>query len=78
MNEMKKVRAKFTCDKIVKYESTQEVHFYPVIGNEGENKDFTDATPWGALNMGISGDVPTWIEFFTPGKNYYLDFTEAK
>lgn len=48
-----------------------------VYGNRpGENKDFSDATPSGECWMVISEGRPA-VEFFKPGKNYYVTFTEA-
>lgn len=73
---MKKVRAKFKCESIETTEWSKNVKFSAVIGTQGENKDFSDATPSGSLEIGISGKVPA-ADFFTPGKQYYLDFTES-
>lgn len=47
-----------------------------VYGKDGENKDFNDATPSGECWMQISDGRPA-ADFFKPGKNYYVTFTEA-
>jgi hypothetical protein len=41
-----------------------------------ENAVFGKATPWGEITMGIAN--PAAKEFFVPGKNYYVTFTEAE
>ena len=47
-----------------------------VYGTEGENKDFADATPAGECWMQISPGRRA-LDFFKPGKKYYVTFTEA-
>ena len=47
-----------------------------VYGKEGENKDFADATPSGECWMQISHGRRA-LDFFKPGKKYYVTFTEA-
>jgi len=74
---MKKVRAKFQCNAITDYGTTKVAQLGAVYGTEGENKDFTDATPSGDLSISIDKGTPA-CEFFEPGKQYYLDFTAAK
>lgn len=64
-----------------KYGSTpnavsHKVNLGAVYGKEGENKDFADATPSGQCWMQISAGRPA-LEFFEPGKKYYVTFTEA-
>jgi len=53
-----------------------KVNLGAVVGNSGENKDFTDATPSGHCWMVIKEDRPA-AHFFKPGKKYYVHFTEA-
>ena len=72
-----KVRAKFKCNSIEQTEWNKNVVMVVVMGNNGENKDFNDATPSGRLEISIHGDVPA-ANFFEVGKEYYLDFTEAE
>jgi hypothetical protein len=53
-----------------------KVNLGAVYGTEGENKDFTDATPSGSCWMVIKENFPA-SRFFKPGKKYYVTFTEA-
>lgn len=83
------VRAKFRCNAVTKREGsiydakTSQSHmgflyyyeFYVVTGNSGENPEnnlFYASTPTGTLTLGAVRD-----DLFIPGKEYYLDFTEA-
>lgn len=59
-----------TCAKQVK------VSLAVVYGTQGENKDFTDATPSGSCSLAIKENFPA-SAFFKPGKKYYVTFTEA-
>ena len=74
---MEKVLAKFQCSGIISQGSCKVAHFYAVYGTEEENKDFTKATPFGNLSIGIQEDVPA-SSFFQQGKSYYLEFSEVK
>ena len=75
---MEKVRAKFICHAITETNYDQVVvHMNAVYSEEGENKDFVEATPCGNLDMHIDKNAPA-SKFFKQGKNYYLDFTEAE
>ena len=73
----KQVRAKFFCNSIEETTWDKKVKMNAVTGSEGENKDFNDATPSGELVISIHGEVPA-ANFFTVGKDYYLDFTAAE
>lgn len=53
-----------------------KVRLGAIYGTEGENKDFADATPSGECWMNISPGCPA-LEFFKPGKRYYVTFTEV-
>ncbi len=55
---------------------THKVNLGAVCGKEGENKDFSDATPSGACWMQISDGRPA-ADFFEPGADYYVTFTKA-
>lgn len=72
-----KVRAKFKVSSIEQNEWDSIVKMEPVIGSEGENKDFNDATPAGDVRIHIHGDVPA-ANFFEVGKQYYADFSKAE
>jgi hypothetical protein len=54
----------------------RKVRLGAVYGKEGENKDFADATPSGECWMQINDGRPA-LDFFKPGKKYYVTFTEA-
>lgn len=71
------MRAKFICDSVTnnRYPG-QEAKLSAVMGQEGENKDFNEATP--AANLSIMIDNPKAKDYFKPGKEYYLDFSEAE
>lgn len=80
MSELKAVVAKMVCREM---ESKDQGHFKQhkvslgaVCGKDGENKDFSNATPSGECWMQIS-DGRDAKEFFKPGKKYYVTFTEA-
>ena len=73
---MKTVKAKFHCTSIEDTEWNKNVKMQAVVGNNGENKDFNDATPYGELIIGIHGDVPA-ATFFEVGEDYYMDFTKS-
>lgn len=70
------VRAKFNCQSVTKFASGSQVAFSAVYSQTGENKDFVAASPSGNLSIAISEGYPA-AKFFEPGKDYYLDFTEA-
>lgn len=74
---MKKVTAKFTCGGVTDTNYGQVVvHMNAVYSEEGENKDFVEATPCGNLDMHIDKNAPA-SNFFKQGENYYLDFTKV-
>ena len=81
MSNLKAVVAKMQCSGV---ESTNyggdkpshKVYLGAIYGKDGENKDFADATPSGACWMQISDGRPA-LDFFKPGKKYYVTFTEA-
>lgn len=74
---MKKVRAKFFCNSVVNHGHVKEAHLNAVYGEEGENADYSKATPSGHLSISIDIDTPA-AEFFQPQKEYYLEFTQAE
>jgi hypothetical protein len=71
------VRAKFRCESITYYTyGGRELTFNGVYdAGTTENEGFSNVTPSGRLTMVL--DNPAAAEFFTLGKEYYLDFTEA-
>lgn len=76
------VVAKFNCNTVEtrRWSDTQppqhKFEFGVVCGDNGEDKTFSDATPQGAIWLNISDGRPA-INFFRPGKKYYVTFTEA-
>lgn len=74
---MKKVKAKFKCQSVQNFEHGKEATLSAVYGTEGENADFTKATPSGSVKISISKDVPA-SDFFEPGKDYYLEFEKVE
>lgn len=75
----KTLRAKFNCQVVESDEYQETVKLSAVYGSDEkdneENNQFSEATPWGDLQMGISN--PAAKGFFEEGKNYYMDFTQA-
>jgi len=74
------VRAKFKCySKEMKEQGAAPaaaLTFYASYGEGEDNKDWSKWTPSGTLQMTISN--PAAFDWFEPGKEYYLDFTEAE
>lgn len=82
---MDAVRAYFKCNSI------ETTRFYPAPAKpqhkvtfgamHGDktgslSKDYCDATPAGSMWMNITDGYPA-LDFFKPGKNYFITFTEA-
>lgn len=75
-------RCKFLCQSVTKQKKwTQagepiqfvyEAKFTAVYGDSPENKAFFDATPTGEIRIGVYKQ-----DVFEPGKEYYIDITEA-
>lgn len=75
---MKKVRAKFIVDSIQTDGSGDKtLNMSAVTSEAGDGQDFTEYTPWGNLQIGISGDVPA-SDFFKEGGIYYMDFSKVE
>lgn len=70
------VRAKFKVNKITQHEGgSVEVSMQPVTSGSPENEQFFKWTPFGQLSMGtINADA---AKEFTPGAQFYVDFTPA-
>lgn len=73
---MEKVRAKFICNSITNYGYNIEAKLSAIHSDNGENADFTKATPNGSLSITIAKDVPAF-KFFEVGESYYLDFAKV-
>lgn len=77
---MEKVRAKFQCTSVIPNSwngKSTTAHFTAVYGTEGENADYSNATPCGNLDIVIDEGVPA-ADFFKQGQAYYLDFVKAE
>lgn len=75
-------RAKFKCHSVTKasgegYSGSPEwiysADLQAVYGNSDENKKFFAATPSGQIKLSTLRE-----DTFTPGKCYYVDFTEVE
>ena len=51
---MEKVRAKFKCTSVTAFENGKSAKLNAVYGTSEENKDFTQYTPSGELNINIT------------------------
>ena len=87
----KSMRAKFECIAVTNYgyqtggknetgpiiKKTQSVALQAVYssGTNKEDNQFAEATPTGKLEMSISNEAA--LDYFVPGKKYYLDFAET-
>lgn len=80
MSELGAVVAKMQCQAIDStrhsYGTQHKVRLGAICGKEGENAAFTKATPAGECWMNINDGMPA-LDYFKPGKNYYVTFTEA-
>lgn len=71
------VRAKMVCQDIKREYGNAEVTLTCIYSDSGENADFTAATPYGMLRMGIYPEDRPAIKYLVPGKSYYIDITEV-
>ena len=71
-------RCKVICEAVTKRKwSAEEQYIYeseftPVTTGSDENKQFFASTPTGSLKLGVLRN-----DQFTPGKEYYVDFTQV-
>ncbi len=71
------IRAKFHCNSITDNGYSKNASLTAVYGKEGENADFSKATPSGSLQISIDNDTKA-ADFFQPRKEYYLTFEVAE
>ena len=80
---MKKIRAKFKCQRVVPADEKNgyptHASLYAIHENEDgseceENKSFSELTPAGNVEIMISPKTPAH-KYFREGREYYLDFT---
>lgn len=64
------VRAKFICRNIEEANVTLEA-----VIRDGENVDWSQWTPWGTIQMGITNEAA--LAQFEIGREYTVDFTPA-
>lgn len=76
------VRSKFMCNEVAKVyngygDPAERVKFHPVYGSPEKpaNAEWSKATPSGSLELYITN--PGAHGAFVPGKEYFLDITEA-
>lgn len=67
------IRAKFRCNSITDNGYSKSANLTAIYGKEGENADFSKATPSGTCNIAIDNETPA-SGFFQPLKDYYLNF----
>ena len=69
---MTTTRAKMVCDKIEQDAYGHRAIFSAVCGTTEENEKFFVATPAGSMDLSLLNG-----KHFEPGKQYYIDITEA-
>jgi hypothetical protein len=69
------VRAKFKVDSVTNNEHGGSVKLTPVTTGGAENESFFKWTPWGSIEMGTVNEEA--LKQFTPGAEFYIDFTKA-
>lgn len=71
------IKAKFMCNSVTDNGYNKSASLSAVYGKEGENSDYSKATPSGSLQISIDNETPA-SNFFEPRKQYYLTFEEAE
>jgi len=73
-----KILAKFRCNDVTQTTwGSIAVSFNAVYGTEGENADFSKATPSGQIQMNVDKDTKAATEFVR-GEEYYLTFEKVE
>lgn len=75
---MARTRAKFQCNWVKDHGNNTKIVQLGVVYSKvdgTEDRDFTKATPSGHIEMQI--DNPAAAVQFVPGRQYYVDFTDA-
>lgn len=70
------IRAKFRCNSVTDNGYSKSANLTAIYGKEGENADFSKATPSGTLNIAIDNETKA-ASFFQPQKDYYMTFEVA-
>jgi len=67
------VRAKFIVDEVRRVRhGYNEVKLSAVVGTEGDNADWSEATPTGSIEMTITNKAA--LDQFEPGSEYFVNF----
>lgn len=69
------VRCKFKCTSKEDNNDGSKIIMQPVYCGSEENEQFFAYTPYGMFEMGTVN--PNAAHYFTEGKEYYIDITEA-
>ena len=69
------MRSKFICNSVEDYAGQKQANLNAVCGGPEENYSSNKATPSGHLTISINKEGA--MNYFEPGKEYYLDFTVA-
>ncbi len=69
------VRAKFRVESVTKFENGNSVKLTPVTSGSEENESFFHYTPFGTIEIGTINEGAA--SQFTPGAEFYVDFTKA-
>ena len=70
------VRAKFKVESVTHDSNGHSVKLIPVSSGSAENESFFKWTPWGEIKIGTINSGAA--KEFAPGKQFYVDFTEAQ
>lgn len=70
------IKAKFRCNSVTDNGYNKQAKLSAISGTEGENADYSKATPYGQLEISIDKKTKA-ADFFEPSKDYYLTFEEA-
>lgn len=70
------IKAKFRCNSVSDDGYKTQAKLQAVYATEGENADYSKATPYGQLEISIDKETKG-ADFFQPTKDYYLTFEEA-
>lgn len=70
------VRAKFKVEMITHNTSGAIITLFPVTSGSEENREFFKYTPGGKIELSTVN--PEAAKQFTPGKEFYIDFTPAE
>jgi len=69
-------RAKFKCEEVTLTTTGGVIKLLPVTTGNPENEKFFKWTPHGEIKIGTIN--PEVVKDFVPGKEYYVDFTQAE